>query len=91
MLSNRSYIMAKQVIKVGDLVRVPRRNLHIWHHLAFGCVAEVLSIDASDGTYSVQGWCHDVGGVLGQWVGQSGVRLAKQAMRKRDAYAQRRG
>lgn len=82
--------MAKQVIKVGDLVRVPRRSVDLRHHLAFGTVSEVLEVDTRDGTYWVRGWTHAGKFVAPQWVSTYGVRLAKQAMKQRDAYRERR-
>ena len=82
--------MAKQVIKVGDLVRVPRRSGGIRHHLAFGTVSEVLGVDTGDSSYRVRGWTHAGKFVVLQWVSTVGVRLAKQAMKQRDAYRERR-
>lgn len=73
----------KQVIKVGDLVRVPRCYSHF---VAFGAVCEVTHADywGSGRTVQVQ----PPEGAALQLV--MNVRLAKQAMKKREAYRDRR-
>lgn len=75
--------MAKQVIKVGDLVRVPR----CWsHYVPFGVVCKVLGVDMwSDGGGTVE--VERLDGTS-QYV--QNVKLAKQAMKQRDAYRERR-
>ena len=86
--------MAKQVIKVGDLVRVPRRNTWQHHYIGFGVVATVVEVDALDSTVYVQGMCQNgrerLFDGLPQWVPVAGLKLAKQAMKQRDAYRERR-
>lgn len=78
--------------KVGDLVRVKR---HGSHGVKFGAVCELTSLDfwssPENPTPAVQGvimagWNQDE-----QLVSMSELKLAKQAMRKRDEYANRRG
>ena len=82
----------KQELEVGDLVRVgghtlalPRRNVD-WtrHGIASGTVCEVLRLGMVDGTVEVQGPTYS------QLVSPGQLKLAKQAMRKRDEYAARR-
>ena len=78
----------KQEFKVGDLVRVPGNSRSIWcygHHLPQGSVCEVAGVRRG-------GDCdlNYPGGGIGQLVHGSVLKLAKQAMRKRDEYAARR-
>lgn len=82
----------KQEFKVGDLVRVgghrldlPRRNPDLVRHgIRSGTVCTVRSGIHTDGTVWVDGPEYP------QWVSCGQLKLAKQAMRKRDEYAARR-
>lgn len=79
-------------LKVGDLVRVKR---HGSHGVKFGAVCELTSLDywsePANPSPCVQGcimpsWNQDQ-----QLVKLCDLKLAKQAMRKRDEYTNRRG
>lgn len=82
--------MAKrEQLKAGDLVRAPARSTKGQCCAGFrqGQVVEVRGVEgrviALHGSYS--------GLLLDQWVECSELKLAKQAMKKRDQYASRRG
>lgn len=79
----------KTKLKAGDLVRVPGRTVSFrcyQHSLPQGAVAEVVEYWA-DGDVQVK----HPGDTYSQLVHHSMLKLAKQVMRKRDAYANRRG
>lgn len=82
----------KNQFKVGDLVRVTR---HGAHGIKFGAVCELLSLDfwgnPHNPTAHVSGTTATEWAQGGQLVEIHALKLAKQAMRKRDEYANRRG
>lgn len=80
----------KQEFKVGDLVRVGRSTNPdmTMHYHDFGVVGEIAEPVDRHGDYVVDANTPD--GVLGQHVPGYCLKLAKQAMRKRDEYAARR-
>lgn len=84
--------MKQQVFKVGDLVRVHGRTLSGYGHgIRQGAVCRVVIPTSALGNVGVAGpsRCGDFEVVQG--VTPSHVKLAKQATKKRDLYANRRG
>ena len=85
--------MAKQEFKPGDLVRVPGRTEYLCfsHDLPQGSVCEVARVlDYSD--YLLVELRHPCGRKqYTQAVNSPVLKLAKQAMRKREQYGNRRG
>lgn len=75
----------KQEFKVGDLVRTPRKAGNVWHDIPFGMVVEVVQPLNGFGNVDVR----STRGAL-QSIPRQHLKLAKQAMRKRDEYAARR-
>ena len=80
----------KREFKVGDLVRVGRSTNPdlTMHYHDFGVVGVITDPEDRHGDYCVDANTPD--GVLGQHVPGYCLKLAKQAMRKRDEYAARR-
>lgn len=78
----------KQEFKVGDLVRVPGRTVSVWHGFNQGAVATVRHI--VNGVATLYGYNRVAGTDTEQELYTSTLKLAKQAMRKRDEYAARR-
>lgn len=83
----------KQPFKVGDLVRMAGRTTTgaCGHGFKHGQVVEVLDVDAwgNPGCPSIKVRGAGVLDQLVMW--NHPMRLAKQAMRKRDEYLNRRG
>ena len=75
----------KQEFKVGDLVRVPRKTAGVWHNVPFGMVVEVTQPLNGFGNVDIRSVRDTIQGIPRQH-----LKLAKQAMRKRDEYAARR-
>ena len=78
--------MTKQALKVGDLVRVPRRTGAVWHSVPFGSVCVVIEVENRWGNPQVL----TLDG-LSQGIPARYLKLAKQATRKLLAYQNRRG
>lgn len=78
----------KQEFKVGDLVRVPGSTLGVWHGFNQGAVVTVHSI--LGGVATLYGYNRIAQTDTTQELYTHTLRLAKQAMRKRDEYAARR-
>lgn len=80
--------MTRQTIKRGDYVRVARSA---FHGIKFGSVCEVVSETYADGTMAVCGPSidNDIWQTV-QIVDGDEVKLAKQTMRNREQYANRR-
>ena len=83
---------SKQEFKVGDLVRVPGvDSCGTWHAFYAGQVVEVCDVDRDyPGQVGMVGASKRHGSVVDQGLDRSHLKLAKQAMRKRDEYATRR-
>lgn len=81
----------KQEFKVGDLVRVARSTdpMRTQHYHDFGVVGVVAGPADRHGDYTVEAPAKD-GHTYQQWVPGYCLKLARQAMRKRDEYAARR-
>lgn len=82
----------KQEFKVGDLVRVSGSTLRggYGHAIKQGAVCRVICVRNSLGNVDIIGPRRYTIGEVPQGVAPTHVRLAKQAMRKRDEYAARR-
>lgn len=80
----------KQEFKVGDLVRMARGTHpeRTQHYHDFGVIGTVEEAEDRYGDYVVV--APGRGGMLAQLVPDYCLKLAKQAMRKRDEYAARR-
>lgn len=78
----------KQELKVGDLVRVPGRTTSMWHGFNQGSITAVRGI--CGGVATLYGYNRVAGMDTEQELYTNTLKLAKQAMRKRDAYAARR-
>lgn len=78
----------KQEFKVGDLVRVPGRATSLWHGFNQGSVVTVRGILGAVAT--LYGYNRVAGMHTEQELYTNTLKLAKQAMRKRDEYAARR-
>lgn len=82
----------KQGFKVGDLVRIRGYTLRggCGHHVQQGAVCRVTNPCNSRGNVEVSGPHRYADRNIAQGVFPSHVKLAKQAMRKRDEYKNRR-
>ena len=84
----------KREIKVGDLVRVPGSlACGTWHGYHAGQVVEVVDLDvAYPGQVQMRGVGRSHGdAVIDQGMHKRHLKLAKQAMNKREQYSERRG
>jgi hypothetical protein len=81
----------RKELKVGDLVRVPGRHVtKYWHAFKAGTVVEVVGINEELGDATLQGFEPGSGILQTQWLSLRHLKLAKQAMKKRDQYKNRR-
>lgn len=84
--------MKKHKYKVGDLVRVlGRRAAGYYHCFKYGQVVEVVRTGTGPkGALTLRGTDPKTGQAISQWLGVAEVKPAKQAMRKREQYKNRR-
>lgn len=78
-------------IKVGDLVRVPgKQTTKVWHAFKAGTVVEVVRINTDRAEATLQGFAPGSPVLQTQWLNTDQLKLAKQAMNKREQYKNRR-